>query len=285
MKLLTSKTEYTETINLANILQGEYNKSVIFHCYWNGNLNEKHLYSILSCYYFNVYENKHKIILWLENNTPNEYNSEISEYAEIKHFSLSDEKTNTDFLKNYNFSFTGITYYSDFIRVLILYNYGGVWFDLDCFILRNFDPIFSNFENEICLYQWENQNYPNNAIYISLYPKSEKMKRNIEFVVNRNTGWGFQQANLSYDLPLDMLVLPCSWFDADWLPNPYNVGFGKIFENTDKQYNFDIFFNGSFCYHWHNNWKTDIHDNSIIIQLIKIIQNKIVRNFPHSDSL
>ena len=70
MKLLTKTTDYDETIKLANKLTGEYDKSVIFHCYWNGNLNEKHLYSVLSCYYFNVLNRKHKIILWLENNTP-----------------------------------------------------------------------------------------------------------------------------------------------------------------------------------------------------------------------
>jgi len=277
MKLLINKTDYTETINAALNLQGEYSKSVIFHCYWNGILNEKHLYSILSCYYFNVYKNKHKIILWLENNTPNKCNTEIEKYAEIRFFKFSDEKNNTNFIKNYNYNFGNITYYSDFVRNLLLYNYGGIWFDLDCFILRSFDPIFYNFENEICLYQWENQKYPNNAIYISLKPKTEKMKKNIEFIVNRNRGWGFQKANLTYDLPLDMLVLPCSWFDADWIQNPYNTNTIQFFKNTDKYYNFDNFFKGSFCYHWHNKWNNKIEDNSIIMQLVKIIQNNLSR--------
>ena len=93
MKLLTPDTQFQETIDLATNLQGEYSQSVIFHCYWNGNLNEKHLYSILSCYYFNVYKNKHTIVLWLEDNIPNEYNDEISKYAEIRSFSDNDEKT------------------------------------------------------------------------------------------------------------------------------------------------------------------------------------------------
>jgi hypothetical protein len=274
MKLLISNTDYTETINLAIDLHGEYNKSVTFHCYWNGNLNEKHLYSILSCYYFNVYNNKHKIILWLENNSPNEYNTEISKYAEIKYFSLNDEKTNTGFLNNFYYN-TYVSLYSDVVRYLLLYNYGGVWFDLDCFILRNFDPIFSNFENEICVYQWENQNYPNGAIYICLEPRSEKMKKIIEFIVEQKRGWGFQEANLTYDLPLDMFVLPCSWFDPSFIINPYKMGTDKFFENTDKQYNFDNFFKGSFCYHWHNKWNNNIQDNSIIIQLVKIIKNNL----------
>lgn len=272
MKLLTNTTDYTETIHIAFHLQGEYTKPVIFHCYWNGALNEKHLYSILSCYYFNVYKNKHKIILWLENNTANEYNTEIEKYAEIQYFSLSDEMHKTNFIKNYRYNFSQITYYSDFVRNLFLYNYGGVWFDLDCFFLRNFDPIFIHFENEICVYQWETQNYPNNAIYISLEPKSEKMKKNIEFIMNRNSGWGFQEAQLTYDLPLDMLVLPCSWFNADWIQNPYNIGTINFFENTDKYYNFDNFYKGAFCYHWHNKWNKKTEENSIIIQLVKIIR-------------
>jgi hypothetical protein len=167
-------TDYIETINVAQNLKGEYTKSVIFHCYWNGSLNEKHLYSILSCYYFNVFKNKHKIILWIDNNTPNKYNTEIEKYAEIKYFSMSDEITKLSFIKNYRYNTNNITFYSDFIRSLLLYNYGGVWFDLDCFMLKSFDPIFYNFENEVCLYQWENQLYPNNAIYISLEPQSKK---------------------------------------------------------------------------------------------------------------
>lgn len=275
MKLLIDKSDYTETINLALDLTGEYSKSVIFHFYWNGVLNEKHLYSILSCYYFNVYKNKHKIILWIENNTENEYNVEISKYAEIRYFSLSDEKKKIDFLTNYEYGSHDITYYSDFLRNLLLYNYGGIWLDIDCFILRNFDPLFNQFEREICLYQWEKQNYPNNAIYMSLEAKSEKMKKNMQFIAKINCGWGFQQANLTYDLPLDILVLPCSWFDPDWIINPYNIGCQKFFESTDKEYNFDTFFKGSFCYHWHNKWNNAIHTNCIIMQLVRIIHNNL----------
>ena len=275
MRLLINKTDYEETINLANNLTGEYKNSVIFHCYWNGILNEKHLYSILSCYYFNVYKNKHKIILWSENNIPNQYNTEIEKYAEIRNFSLIDEKNKTEFINDYNCEFGHIVFYSDLARNLLLYNYGGIWFDLDCFFLRSFDPIFYNYENEICLYQWEDQCYPNNAIYISLEKKSEKMKKNVEFIINLNRGWGFQQAYLTYDLPLDVVILPCSWFDPDWIVNPDNIGF-KVFDYTDKKYDFDNFFKGAFCYHWHNKWNNQVDSTCIILQLFNIIQNKIL---------
>lgn len=43
MKVLTEIVDYNDTINIAKQLNGYYNKSVYFHCYWNGNLNKKHL--------------------------------------------------------------------------------------------------------------------------------------------------------------------------------------------------------------------------------------------------
>jgi hypothetical protein len=90
MKLLIDTEDFDTTIQMALNMNEEYNESVIFHCYWNGILNEKHLYSILSCYYFNVHKNKHKIILWLEDNIENEFNKQIEKYAEIKYFFITN---------------------------------------------------------------------------------------------------------------------------------------------------------------------------------------------------
>jgi hypothetical protein len=274
MKLLTTTTSYPQTIEIAKQISIlEYNNQVTFHCFWHGNLNEKHLYSAMSCYYFNVFKNKHKIILWLESNVPNEYNKKIEKYCEIKYFNLKDEIKNT-FFENIPFGFNpALSFYSDVVRYILLYKYGGCWFDLDCFFLRSFDPLFHRFKNEICVYQWENQNYPNGAIYISLIPKSDKMKKIIKFIINRNNGWGFQEANLTYNLDLDLLVLPCSWFDGDWIENSYNIGTVNFFKDTDKSYNFTNFFEGAFCYHWHNKWNVPIGQNSIIVQLVNQIKS------------
>ena len=276
MRLLTITTNYAQTIEIAKRMPiVEYNNPVTFHCFWHGNLNEKHLYSVISCYYFNVFNNKHKIILWLENNTPNEYNKQIEKYCEIKYFNLNDEIKNT-FIENRSFRFNpALSFYSDVVRYVLLYKYGGCWFDLDCFFLRNFDPLFHRFKNEICVYQWENQYYPNGAIYISLVPQSEKMKNVIEFIIERNNGWGFQEAYLTYNLDLDLLVLPCSWFNGDWIENPYNIGTVNFFKDTDKSYNFTNFFEGAFCYHWHNKWNNPIGQNSIIAQLVNQITSRL----------
>lgn len=82
-------------------------------------------------------------------------------------------------------------------------------------------------------------NYPNGAIFISLEPRSSKMKDAIEFIIKRNRGWGFQEANLTYDLPLDFLVLPCSWFDPTWIKYPSTIK--DIFSTVKEEYKFDTF--------------------------------------------
>ena len=280
MKLLSKTTNYDETIEIATNLDGNYNKPVIFHCYWNGDLSEKHLHSVSSCYYFNVFNNKnHRIILWLENNTPNHINKEISKYCEIKQFSLKDEIKDS-WLENNKPHFVArgnniIQEEANYYRLLLLYNYGGCWFDLDCFFLRSFDPIFKNYENEICVHQWEKQKYPGNGIVVSLFKKSNKLKKNIQFIIKRNRGWSFQRAKLTYNLPLDLLVLPCSWISPDWIENPYNVGWDNFFKNSNKKYNFDNFYRGAFCYHWHNRWNMKIEENSIINQLSSIIKTRM----------
>jgi hypothetical protein len=273
MKLLTYETDYDKTIGLAKELNGSYDKPVIFHAYWNGTLNEKHFMSVKSCWYFNIknYSNR-KIIVWLENNSLNEWNEKISEFAEINYFNLNSEMENTP-LENKRFYYNRqLSFYSDVVRYILLYKYGGCWFDLDVFFLRDFSPLFSAYENEVLVYQWERQNYPNGAIYISLVPQNNKIKDIIEFIIKRNKGWGFQEADLTYDLELDMLVLPCSWFDGSWLGD-IHFGCDAFFQGSDKIYTFENFFNGGFCYHWHNRWNHHIHENSPIKQLYYIILN------------
>jgi hypothetical protein len=98
VKLLTGDTDHNRTISVAKKLQGDYKKPVIFHAYWNGQLNEKHLLSIQSCYYFNIQGRKNKkIILWVENNYSNKYSRQIRKYAEIRSFDVCDEAKRTIF--------------------------------------------------------------------------------------------------------------------------------------------------------------------------------------------
>jgi len=268
MEVLSHSNDFNETIKLAQDLSGYYDNSheIIFHCYWNGNLNEKHLLSIKSCYYFNILNRTNRrIILWIENvkNKRDDYiYQEILKYVEIKNFNLKDELKDT-FLENVSFNYNPIiSFFSDIVRYLLLYKYGGCWFDLDIFFLRSLDPIFYNYNNKIIVYKWGTDNHPNGAIFISLKSNDEKMKHNIEFIINRNRGWGFQESNLTFDLPMKFFVLPNSWFDAGWAPNIYNLGYGTFFKYINNEYNLKDFFPGAFCFHWHNKWNNTVEIGS-----------------------
>jgi hypothetical protein len=96
----------------------------------------------------------------------------------------------------------------------------------------------------------------------------------MKFISNRKFGWGFQRAGLTYDLDLDYLVLPCAWFDGAWIVNPYNQ---NIFVSCAKEYNYDNFFAGAFCFHWHNQWDKKKEDTSVLRQLTNIIKKNMNR--------
>jgi hypothetical protein len=284
MQLLTTNTCYYNTIELAkNLLSHDYNKGIIFHCYWNGDLNEKHYYSILSFYYFNIFldtTKKHKIILWVENNTPNNFNTKISAFAEIRLFSLENE-TNDMFFKSIcdNLQLkdhykNNLSFYSDYVRYVLLYKYAGCWFDLDCLCLRSFDTLFYHYENSICVYQWEKKDYPNGAIYISLTPHCEKFKKNIEYIMANNINFAFAGSDLKFNTPLELLVLPCSWFDAGWIENPISPNLCDVFfEDNQTKYDFETFLKGAFCFHWHNRWSKPVANSSILQQLVDIMMD------------
>jgi len=264
--------EFNITLQQANELIEKSSRQVTckvtFHCYWNGSLNEKHYYSIRSCKLFNKHN---RIILWLESNIPNKWNELIAPYVEFKTFDLIEQHKGT-FLENSKYYMNRkLSYYSDVVRYTLLYRYGGCWFDLDIYFLRSFDPLFEHYKNDITVYRWEYSNHPNGAIFICLQPENEKLKSIIEFIINRNLGWGFEEAQLTDDLNLGFNVLPCSWFDAGWLENPDKIKFNDFFTATKKTITFDNFFKGAFCYHWHNMWNKPIEKNSQMDQLNQII--------------
>jgi len=199
----------------------------------------------------------------------------ISKYCEIKQFSLEKEIKDTIFITEEFYFNKNLPHYSDVVRCLLLFNQGGCWFDLDCFFLRSFDPLFKEYESEVCIYRWQHRDHPNNAIFFSLKPKFDKMKKNIEFIIARNKGWGFQEAQLTYHLELDFLILPCFWFDPGWVDTPTTKkeSFKTFFKSSCKEINFNNFFKSAFTFHWHNKWKAQIEVNSIPDQLIKIIKD------------
>ena len=293
MRLFTENTPRDDAIQMARDLNGSYDTPAIFHCYWQtssfGGLNEKHLYSILSCYYWNVHNNKHKIILWLENTELNEYAEKIEQYAEIRQFDITEEIKNITFEDDFSLKWpehfewpkrsgrrkkdSQTRRHSNYVRLILLHNYGGCWFDLDCFFLRCWDPLFSAFPEELCFYYMVEE-HANNAVVLSLQPQLPMTRRFIKFLAKRNRSWGFADGGLPIKHTEDALVLPIEWFNPSY---GGGAGYGSgFFSGTAREWNFDNFYKGVFCHHWHNSWNAEVAHTSICGQLVKIIQDDMV---------
>ena len=152
--------------------ENTYEEPVIFHCYWNKEIGIDQMFSILSCYLTNVKNTNNKIILWCE--------SEIDIYLdkpvykilkhhsiEIKHFDHLSERIGTPLDGHIlHKEFMSIpAFYSDYLRLILLYKYGGMWFDLDVIFFKKFDYLFNTYD--IFLTTFARLNYPNNAIFWS----------------------------------------------------------------------------------------------------------------------
>lgn len=292
-----TKKTYDYIIEQGSKLKEDYTNEVIFHCYWSGQLNKFHLLSIMSCYYFNVrnYKNR-KIILWTDDKVEeNGYYAKIKKFADVKKFDMDELLKYTQFHKthwNYHHDKNVITEKSNLVRLLLLYVYGGVWFDLDVLFLKNFSPLLSEYENEVCLYAWQPDNYtnrrkkwvtnyPNNAIIICPQKNSKKLNDAILYINNLKRGFGFQRGGITYDLPIDFLVLPCYWFNPQWMRCNPDITFNKNqswlnpFLKTNKLYNFDNFYKGSFAYHWFSATENKYQENCIMDKFYDFFEKEL----------
>merc|ERR1719326_1316375 len=59
------------------------------------------------------------------------------------------------------------TWMGNLARDVVLYKYGGFYFDMDLITLRSWDPLLKEYPEQMFAYAWESQNYPNNAFLYS----------------------------------------------------------------------------------------------------------------------
>lgn len=283
-----------EAVVFAKSLHSKFESNYIFHGYWNGEVTEKHLISVRSCYLQNIKGSGNKIIFWHENSTRNVWLNQIERYAEIREFDLQREIKGTIFeslrklppisrhewlkalIKRRPIDYMKLTYLSDQIRCILLSKYGGIWFDLDIFFLRNMDPVLVFVEGRPFAYEWPGEQHPNNAVFGHV-PKSREFEDVIYKIHCRGRGWGFQQAMLTYDLPINLTVLPCAWFDPGWLDLEHSIGF-NFFHSQNKAYSLESFHNGSFTYHWHNQWNAEIENSSVARMLDNEVKDRLSEN-------
>lgn len=250
-------------------------ENVLYHCYWYGQVGRKQIFSIKSFLCTQNLE-RCKLILWLdadngfEGYENNELLKPLLPFITIKAFNPATEIMHTPWKRHIKLINHGgdLAKRSDSFRFIILYNYGGLYFDLDVMFLKDFDGLLNQ---EFC-YAWEKQPYANSAI-LNLNAKSKLAANILKKCIDKGTVLPWVILNYADPSLTNMYVLPCAFFDPLWQGVGAMETPVKIFEDFFKEFDNDLaasntirsyqeFFPGCYAYHWHNLWKTPEHDNS-----------------------
>lgn len=251
-----------EALIFANGLNSPCTEKVDFFSYWIGNnLNEKHLISFKS---FFVTQN-------LSNCTIHFYSTQdLSNHPIIKFFKGRIKMHVFDPIKEVeNTPLKGISLdpiirhalnpalESDFFRLLLLYKYGGVYFDLDILFLRDLSPILQ-YEFE---YQWGTELNMINGAVMRLKRESPIAREHLEQLKKSPARYGslcwandlYCRVKEKFD---DLVIFPGTFFNTEWQCGISSETFFK------KGPYSDLFFEGAFAWHWHNKWNSPFENGS-----------------------
>jgi len=276
----------------------------IFHAYWHGIFGAKQALSLKS-FLATQDLSKSEVWIWTEgmpSGIPAEENRFLAPMAgmiRVLPFSLAELTPGTPFQPDPGIigilgwrkrallnGQKDLVHRSNLIRYLILYRFGGVYFDLDVLFLRDWNPLFEILgEAEFC-YQWSSQPYCNTAI-LALQKESAFLEHIMGKSLKKRA---FSPSKLFAfdDNALDLLVLPCTVFDPLWLHcdghsimtrRPFDTFEDFFLPRPEPAIDIERFFPGSFAYHWHNQWTAPEIRNSFAGQFDRYFSERLRERF------
>lgn len=257
----------------------------VVNLYWMGSMNRIALFSIKSFLY--VTKKKWKINFWIHPNTTfQKYTLEQLKLlsVEIKKFIFDNEIINTPFqvykgsrtwmnktkYKNWN----RYKIESDWVRLVLLYKYGGFYFDTDILFLQPPENLIIDFSEFVGPWCGSHTISNNNLLYLS---KKNIIEMSETAVKEDSAASYFGLSFLNYNNLLKKkvkILTPCE-ADICWCCRVCHFNF--IFFNRTEEINFLINFinTNSLLYHWHNGYGSSIHPNSYFAQLEKKFDEKL----------
>ncbi|KAH3766633.1 hypothetical protein Pelo_1476 [Pelomyxa schiedti] len=165
-----------------------------------------------------------------------------------------------------------LAFKSDIIRILILYKFGGAWFDNDALFLREITPLTDEVKN--FAYWWKRPTRISNG-FIRVEKNSpvvnDMMARMIkERSAHPSLGWtAFQNATKHPDFKIVSIKL----LDPGWI-RCCGFSFKWFFLNTTYEDMRKVIGN-AYIYHWHNLWKSVPEPYSPYIYFETRVENAI----------
>ncbi|CAG8625841.1 7055_t:CDS:2, partial [Gigaspora rosea] len=163
--------DFAKSIKLKS---GQPREHIIFHAYWRADLRpigDKQI-ATLKSFFATQDANFSSLILWTNGNISNTPSLKpLFEHFPnrfiIKNYDVVLESKGTPIEDSPNIKLNDTQAYldGDLIRLLVLYKYGGMWFDMDSLLIRDFSPLM---EHE-WLGQWDcfmPRGYPFNGAFM-----------------------------------------------------------------------------------------------------------------------
>ena len=259
---------------------------IIFHVFWSGKLNRRQLLCIKSYIYSQNLSNT-SLYVWIESDLsfnkkiiPNHPNIIIKEYNSLQ------ESKNTPFENQPFIDYKlNLKFRSDIARMMILHNYGGIYYDLDLILFKDLNCLLNL---EFC-YQWGGVKGGNNALL--RLKKGSKITKQImnkynKFILhgcnhnsdtyNKNYKFYLGMTHELFSDDIDLFCFPSPFFDPVWIldfkktTSKYENlnNFDNFFKFTKKKVKIENFFQGLlFGYHWHSRNDILIENNSYYQQI------------------
>lgn len=248
-------------------------EKIIAHAYWYGELGEKQIFSLKS---FLATQDMSKVEVWLwldEENGYHDYESNvllqpILPFIVVKKYNPIQESMGLPFekIREVISIKSNLPQRADAFRIMILYKYGGFYFDMDMLFLKDMSYLWLSHE---FAYAWSTAPFANSA---ALYFRKESYL--IEYIAEKALKMKCFLPWVLFDYRdekiKNLMIYPCAFFDPLWMGEaegmPLKI-FGDLFVDKDKLSGpklstYRDFFRGTYAFHWHNRWKDEIHENS-----------------------
>ena len=250
-------------------------EKTIYHVYWYGELKRKQICCINSYLKTQDLSNT-ELWVWLDYKT-----FELSKHKVPKHDNIfvkkyiPNEESKGTLFERYQYinQEKYLKFRSDIARVIFLYKYGGLYYDLDMILLKDLKPLLGI---EFC-YSWGPLKTGNNGI-LRIKKGSDnsiKILEKYKYIMNNGSRHVSKyDKNFKYKVGLvqdvytqiDIMCFPSVMFDPCWIltdnktKSKYSKlsNFDDFFNSTNEDIN-NFFDNQIFAYHWHsrNNYKIE----------------------------
>ena len=244
-----------------------YEEFTLYHMFWNvGFPFERKQTLPIKSYLATQNLEKTKLIVWSNISLlDNEYFKQFSTIVENRIYNPIEEAKDTKLegrLDILNASDERNWTKGDLFRILILHKYGGVYVDFDVVFLRDFSPLLK----QEFMYKWGLEKNMINGAIMRMYQNSLLTNQLINEIENgsilpNTINWSSDLYQKVRTYNEEWTIFPSCFFNSEWQDMKFNNSQSNQTFQPFLKNDYDMY-DGTFAWHWHNKWTSNIEEGS-----------------------